>query len=174
MPRFSFFLDSVETARAVVAAAPPATGPFNVWIEIDSGEHRTGLDPDDPALIEIAAILRDGGVAAGRRRHPWRPFLWRAHRGEMLAAIAEQERAAVVTAAERLRAAGFEVPGVSAGSTPTATPYGVGRTGSPRFAPASTPPATCSRPASARRARTTSPCRCWPASSAATRRAAGS
>ena len=35
--------------------------------------------------------------------------------------VAEQERAAVVGAAERLRAAGFEVPGVSAGSSPTAT-----------------------------------------------------
>jgi D-serine deaminase-like pyridoxal phosphate-dependent protein len=35
--------------------------------------------------------------------------------------MAEQERAAVVHAAERLRAAGFDAPVVSVGSTPTAT-----------------------------------------------------
>ena len=53
-PGFSFFLDSVETARAVAAVSAPASGPFNVWIEIESGGRRTGIDPDDPALIEIA------------------------------------------------------------------------------------------------------------------------
>jgi D-serine deaminase-like pyridoxal phosphate-dependent protein len=37
-----------------------------------------------------------------------------------VAAVAEQERLKVVAAAERLRDAGYEVPGVSAGSTPTA------------------------------------------------------
>jgi D-serine deaminase-like pyridoxal phosphate-dependent protein len=39
---------------------------------------------------------------------------------EGLRAMAEQERAAIVQAAERLRAAGFECPVVSVGSTPTA------------------------------------------------------
>ena len=40
---------------------------------------------------------------------------------DAIAAMAEQERAAVVGAAERLRAAGFDAPVVSVGSTPTAT-----------------------------------------------------
>jgi D-serine deaminase-like pyridoxal phosphate-dependent protein len=118
--RFSFFLDSIETARAVVAAEPPSNGPFYVWIEIDSGEHRTGLDPDDPALIEIAAILRDGAVRlAGVATHGGHSY--GARTAEMLAEIAEQERVAVVSAAGRLGASGFEVPGVSAGSSPTAS-----------------------------------------------------
>jgi D-serine deaminase-like pyridoxal phosphate-dependent protein len=123
VPRFSFFLDSIETARAVVAAEPPATGPFNVWIEIDSGEHRTGLDPADPALIEIAAILRDGGARlAGVATHGGHSY--GARTVEMLAEIAEQERAAVANTAEWLRAEGFDVPGVSAGSSPTASHMG--------------------------------------------------
>ena len=40
---------------------------------------------------------------------------------DAMIAMAEQERAAVVRAAERLRAAGFHAPVVSVGSTPTAT-----------------------------------------------------
>ncbi len=112
---FSFFLDSAEVARAVAAA--PAS--LSIWIEIDSGEHRTGLAPDDPRLIEIATILRDGGVRlAGVATHGGHSYAARAV--DEIAAIAEQERAAVVSAAERLRAAGIDVPGVSAGSTPTA------------------------------------------------------
>lgn len=120
VPAFSFFLDSIETAPAVVAAPPPTNGPFNVWIEVDSGGHRTGIDPHDPALIEIATILRDGGVRlAGVATHGGHSY--DARTAVEMAEIAEQERLAVVGAAERLRAAGFEVPGVSAGSSPTAT-----------------------------------------------------
>jgi D-serine deaminase-like pyridoxal phosphate-dependent protein len=112
--RFSVFLDSIEAARAVVGS------PFAVWIEIDSGEHRTGLDPEHPALIEIATILRDGGVRlAGVATHGGHSYSARSN--EALAAIAEQERSSVVRAAEQLRSAGFDVAGVSAGSTPTAT-----------------------------------------------------
>lgn len=112
-PEFSVFLDSVAVAHALAGA------PFAAWIEIDSGEHRTGLAPDDPQLTEIAAVLRDGGVSlAGVATHGGHSY--GARSAAELVAIAEQERAAVVAAAERLRAAGFAVPGVSAGSTPTA------------------------------------------------------
>jgi D-serine deaminase-like pyridoxal phosphate-dependent protein len=117
--RFSFFLDSVDMARAAAqfVAAHPAE--FGVWIEIDSGEHRTGVDPDDRRLVEIASILADGAVPLeGVATHGGHSY--RARNRESLAAVAEEERQAVVRAAESLRAAGFTVPGVSAGSTPTA------------------------------------------------------
>lgn len=117
IPRFSLFLDSVETARAVTRH--PGADRLGIWIEIDSGDHRTGLLPDDRKLIEIAEIIASsparlagvathGGHSYGAR-HPAR-----------IAAVAEEERLAIVSAAEHLRAAGFDVPGVSAGSTPTA------------------------------------------------------
>lgn len=113
-PKLSVFVDSPEVASKLLGA------PFAAWIEIDSGEHRTGLSPDDPRLIEVATILRDGGVAlAGVATHGGHSY---GARGAVeMTIIAEQERAAVVEAAERLRDAGFAVPGVSAGSTPTAT-----------------------------------------------------
>jgi D-serine deaminase-like pyridoxal phosphate-dependent protein len=119
-PRFSFFVDSISTAAAVSAFARAQDVRFRVWIEIDSGEHRTGVAADDPALIEIARAL--GGspaVLAGIATHGGHSYATR--NAEAAAAIAEEERIAVTSAADRLRAAGFVVEGVSAGSTPTAT-----------------------------------------------------
>jgi D-serine deaminase-like pyridoxal phosphate-dependent protein len=118
-PLFSFFLDSIETARAVAAFADANGVPLRAWIEIDSGEHRTGLDPADPRIVEIAEILRGSrSELAGVATHGGHSYLARG--AEAIRAVAEQERLAVVTAAGRLRDAGHEVPGVSAGSTPTA------------------------------------------------------
>lgn len=57
----------------------------------------------------LAGVATHGGHSYGARTV------------EAIAVIAEEERRAVVRAAERLRCSGFEVEGVSAGSTPTAT-----------------------------------------------------
>lgn len=113
IPRFGVFLDSVETAAAVAAF----DAPLGAWIEIDSGEHRTGVPPEDERLLAIARLL--GPKLAGVATHGGHSY--RARTAEAIAVVAEEERRAVVRAAERLRGAGFDVPGVSAGSTPTAT-----------------------------------------------------
>ena len=118
-PRVSVFIDSIEVAEAVAAFAVTNEAALRVWIEIDSGEHRTGLEPDDPRLTQIAAILgRSPAELAGVATHGGHSYA--ARDAGAIAAIADQERLAVVEAAGRLRKAGFEVPGVSAGSTPTA------------------------------------------------------
>jgi D-serine deaminase-like pyridoxal phosphate-dependent protein len=117
-PGFSFFVDSVEVARAAADSSRATGTPFRVWIEIESGGKRTGVAPEDPALLAIAAALGKGAQLAGVATHAGQSY--GDHSIEQIAAIAEVERAAVVAAAERLRGAGFEVPGVSAGSTPTA------------------------------------------------------
>ena len=117
IPRFGFFLDSVETAQAV--ATHPRAERLSAWIEIDSGEHRTGLLPDSNRLTQIAEIIVSSRAhLAGVATHGGHSYRGRGR--EQIAAVAEEERRAVVAAAERLRAAGFDVPGVSAGSTPTA------------------------------------------------------
>lgn len=117
-PRFSFFLDSVDTAQAVSAFAATHGAALNVWIEIDSGEHRTGVAPEGETLLAIAGALGSPARLAGVATHGGHSY--GARSGEAIAEIAEQERRAVTRAAARLREAGFEVPGVSAGSTPTA------------------------------------------------------
>ncbi len=78
-----------------------------------------GITPDDAALPAIGRLFADGGARIGGVL---------AHAGSSyecdtpaaLAALAEQERARCVRAAERLRAQGIPCEAVSVGSTPTA------------------------------------------------------
>jgi D-serine deaminase-like pyridoxal phosphate-dependent protein len=106
-------LDSVEAAVAV-AAHPHA---FAVLIEIDSDGQRAGVGPDDAErLCAIAATL--GPRLRGVLTH--RGGSYAASSPDELPAHAEAERAAVMRAAETLRAAGYACPVVSVGSTPTA------------------------------------------------------
>lgn len=118
-PLFSFFLDGIETADAVAAYAAERGVPLRAWIEIDSGEHRTGIDPEAEELLAIAGRLSASPVVlCGVATHGGHSY--RCESDDEVAEVAEQERLAVMLAACRLRDARFEVPGVSAGSTPTA------------------------------------------------------
>lgn len=112
-------LDSVDAARALGAAAAGWPTPVPVLIEIDTDGQRAGLRPDAAALREVAAALSGTGVRLqGVLTHCGGAY--HAHGEAALRAVAEQERAGAVHAAERLRAAGFAAPVVSVGSTPTA------------------------------------------------------
>jgi len=104
--------DDLDTAAAI--AAHP--GPLAALIEVDVGEGRGGLAPEDPALPAIAARL--GPRLAGVLTHAGHSYAGRSV-AEM-ARIAEAERAGIVAAAERLRTEGHAVPIVSMGSSPTA------------------------------------------------------
>lgn len=117
--RFSFFLDSVAVARQVAEFARLNQTPLRVWLEIDSGQHRTGIDPGTSSLTESVEALRSSPVIfEGVATHAGQSYC--AFGQEALRAVAELERSTIVAAAQSLRAAGFAVPGVSAGSTPTA------------------------------------------------------
>jgi D-serine deaminase-like pyridoxal phosphate-dependent protein len=117
--RMSIILDSVEAARMVAQRLAGAPAGVGVLIEVDSDGHRSGVKPDAPELLEIARALAEGGVQVGGvMTHAGSSYDCRSP--EALRAMAEQERAAIVLAAQRLRAAGFACPVVSVGSTPTA------------------------------------------------------
>jgi D-serine deaminase-like pyridoxal phosphate-dependent protein len=86
------------------------------WIEIDCDGRRSGLSPGSDELLELAARL--GERLRGVMTHAGASYDGRTPKE--LAGWAERERAAVVTAADRIRGIGIEVAGVSVGSTPTA------------------------------------------------------
>ncbi|WIM13882.1 alanine racemase [Enhydrobacter sp.] len=112
--------DNLPVARAIADAARNGDT-FSVLIEIDSGGGRAGLPwPDLPGLIDIARVLHQapGVEFAGVMTHAGHSYHESTPEG--IAAVAEQERQAVVGAAAALRAAGIPCPIVSAGSTPTA------------------------------------------------------
>ena len=117
--RLQLLTDSLQGAHAIADFGRAQGEVFEVLIEIDTDGHRSGIRPDDAALIDVGRALHEGGMAlAGVMTHAGASY--ELHTPEALQAIAEQERAGCVRAAERLRAAGLPCPVVSVGSTPTA------------------------------------------------------
>jgi D-serine deaminase-like pyridoxal phosphate-dependent protein len=110
-------LDSPEMAQATAERGSALGASFPVLIEVDTDGGRAGLRPDDPRLVEIGRRLH--GAAATELRGVM-THAGRSYSPQDLRAMAEQERAGAVAAAQALRAAGLPAPVVSVGSTPTA------------------------------------------------------
>ncbi|MET7426360.1 alanine racemase [Dactylosporangium sp. NPDC005555] len=103
-------LDSVAQAVALPAGVP-------ALIEVDCDGHRGGVQPSDaPTVAEALASV--GAVPRGVLTHAGESYF--ADGDDALRAAAAHERDRAVQAALALRAAGFEAPVVSVGSTPTA------------------------------------------------------
>ncbi|UYO92768.1 DSD1 family PLP-dependent enzyme [Pollutimonas sp. M17] len=121
--RMTVVLDNVETARALAAFCRSTELTIPVLIEIDTDGHRSGVPPEAPLLLEIAAQLGKSEAAGGA----WLSGVM-THAGDSyncpstadIEKVAELERAGAVRAAQRLRAADYPAPVVSVGSTPTA------------------------------------------------------
>lgn len=112
-------LDSLEQAKAVAAWSRTSGDALPVLIEIDADGHRSGVQPTETArLLEIGRALADGAALQGVMAHAGDSYGM--SDPEAIAQAAEEERAAVVSCAEALRAAGLPAPVVSVGSTPTA------------------------------------------------------
>ncbi|MDR5782294.1 DSD1 family PLP-dependent enzyme [Caballeronia sp. LZ065] len=111
--------DNVAAARAIGDYCNAEGASFEVWLEIDTDGHRSGLAPEDDALIDIGRILQEGGIGVGGvLTHAGSSY--ELNQPNALAALAAQERDGCVRAAERLREAGIACRTVSIGSTPTA------------------------------------------------------
>lgn len=92
--------------------------PYRVWLKVDCGYHRAGVDPGSPASVALARRLSTSAAVtfAGILTHSGHAYSARSQK--KLAAVAEQERRVMVEFATRLREAGITVPAVSVGSTP--------------------------------------------------------
>jgi D-serine deaminase-like pyridoxal phosphate-dependent protein len=92
-----------------------------VFLKIDCGTHRVGVEPDSPQAIDIPRKVSDARKLnfAGLLTHAGHSYDVKTR--EEILQIARHERDVMVGLAERLRADGIEVPCVSIGSTPTMT-----------------------------------------------------
>ena len=113
--RLRVILDTLEAADALREFADAEAVNIEALIEIDSDGHRAGVSAEDPLLIEIGRRLGDS--LAGVMTHAGASYDCRTV--PEFEAMAEQERALTVRAAERLREAGLDCEIVSVGSTPT-------------------------------------------------------
>jgi D-serine deaminase-like pyridoxal phosphate-dependent protein len=112
-------VDSVAAAQAVVAHGAAHGHRFAVMVEVDTDGHRAGVLPDSNLLLQVGHTLHQGGAELkGVMTHAGASYECRTPAA--LQAMAEQERARCVRAAERLRESGLPCPEVSVGSTPTA------------------------------------------------------
>ncbi|WP_175107118.1 DSD1 family PLP-dependent enzyme [Pararobbsia alpina] len=112
-------VDNTTTAAALARFGQEHGETFEVYIEVDTDGHRSGLAPEQDALLEVGRVLHENGVRVGGvMTHAGASY--ELHTPDSLAACAEQERAGCVRAAERLRGAGIPCDVVSVGSTPTA------------------------------------------------------
>lgn len=93
----------------------------HVWLKVDCGYHRAGVDPASPEAFELAGRMAASRAVVfdGLLTHAGHSYSAYDRAGRL--AIAEQERDVMIGFAARLRAAGNRVPGISIGSTPTLT-----------------------------------------------------
>ncbi|OLC06736.1 MAG: hypothetical protein AUH41_12215 [Gemmatimonadetes bacterium 13_1_40CM_66_11] len=108
-------LDDLDTAKALAG-----TG-LHVWLKVDCGYHRAGVDPSSRYGLEVARELgaERGLVFDGILSHSGHAY--RTRNKDEAAQIAEQERQVMAWFAELLRKDGLPVRGVSVGSTPAMT-----------------------------------------------------
>ena len=111
-------LDNAESARCVSRYCFENRCTIPVLIEIDCDGHRSGIRPHDDMLLDVASHLTDGARLVGVLTHAGGSY--DVNTPELLLDRARQERDGIVTAARRLRRAGYDVDIVSLGSTPTA------------------------------------------------------
>jgi D-serine deaminase-like pyridoxal phosphate-dependent protein len=110
--------DSPEAVDALGRLAADLARPLHVWLKVDCGYHRAGVDPAAPeALLLAERIARSPAlIFDGILSHSGHAYHGKSR--EEIAAVAEEERAVMTGFAARLREAGIPVPDVSVGSTP--------------------------------------------------------
>ena len=107
-------VDSVDSAALLARAVDGSSRPLRVLVEVDPGNHRTGV-ATPRAAAAIARAARDAGlVVDGVFSHGGHGY----HPGAAAEAGADEVRA-LTAAARALRADGFPCDTISAGSTPT-------------------------------------------------------
>ena len=108
----------VVDTMAAVEALEKSGRPFHVFLKVDCGYHRAGMNPESSAALDVARRI------AGSRTLKFCGILshsGHAYHGKSISEIcgtAEQERSVMVNFAEKLRGEGITVPAVSVGSTP--------------------------------------------------------
>jgi D-serine deaminase-like pyridoxal phosphate-dependent protein len=119
--RFSLITDDASIPPALDDAARRAGITLDLFLKVDCGYHRCGVEPDAPEALEIPRLIADARHLrfAGILTHAGHSYHARSH--EELLSIARHERDLMREFAERLRADGVEVPTISVGSTPTIT-----------------------------------------------------
>ena len=107
----------VDSATAVEALAKTRAA-MHVWLKVDSGYHRAGVDPRSDSAVDIARAVFDSPTLRldGILSHSGHAYHVASSDGAAI--VAETDRALMIEFADRLIGLGIDVRGVSVGSTP--------------------------------------------------------
>ncbi|MGI9056611.1 MAG: alanine racemase [Pyrinomonadaceae bacterium] len=117
--KFSVLTDDAETVEALNKKAKSENVKLNVFVKIDVGYHRCGVEPHTKEAFEIPKQIADSSNLnfAGILTHAGHSY--HADTPEKLLSVAKTERDKMRNLAEELRGKGLNVSCVSIGSTPT-------------------------------------------------------
>ena len=107
-------IDSPEAFRALEATGTP----WHVWLKVDCGYHRAGVDPTSDDVLDLVKRLQDSSTLTfdGLLTHAGHTYNGPTPAESLDAA--REERDIMVTLATELGSLGLPVPAVSVGSTP--------------------------------------------------------
>lgn len=111
--------DALSVIEAAEAFCAHANTRLSFLVEIDCGEHRSGLLPDAPDVVTLARAIHDAPHLDFRGVMTHAGHSYGSDQIPDVVKLAAIERDAAVGAAEAIRAAGIPVEIVSIGSTPT-------------------------------------------------------
>jgi D-serine deaminase-like pyridoxal phosphate-dependent protein len=111
--------DDSLAAHQLDEAAGLAGLKFDVFLKVDCGTHRCGVEPHAPEAVEIPRQISDATNLnfAGILTHAGHSY--NARSTDEILQVARHERDCMVELAEKLRRVAIDVPTVSIGSTPT-------------------------------------------------------
>lgn len=117
--KLNVLTDDAATVKDLDKAAEKAGVRFNVFLKIDCGTHRVGVEPTTRKAVEIPCLISDSKNLefAGILTHAGHSYDVKSRDGILV--VARHERDVMAEHANRLRSQGIEVPTVSIGSTPT-------------------------------------------------------
>jgi len=117
--KLNLLTDDADTMTELDRAAGESGVRFDVFVKIDCGYHRCGVEPHTAAAVEIPRQISDAKNLnfAGILTHAGHSYNAKNWLGVI--EVAAHERDLMVEHAERLRSMSIEVPTVSIGSTPS-------------------------------------------------------
>jgi D-serine deaminase-like pyridoxal phosphate-dependent protein len=119
--RLNLLLDHVDTLRAMEAFATAHGGSFDVFLKVDCGYGRAGVDPGSPGSVELARALAASPFVRFRGLLTHAGHSYHARSREEIESVAVEETSSLSRFASRLGLEGITALVRSVGSTPTAS-----------------------------------------------------
>lgn len=119
--RLNLLLDNTETLKALDEFHIAQGTVFDVFLKVDSGYHRAGVDPDSPDSIRLAADMANSKAVRFRGLLTHAGHSYNSKNQEEICKVAVQERESVTRLRGRIPQPGAAHLLRSIGSTPTAS-----------------------------------------------------